>query len=67
MKKKFFLLVFLGCFQGLFSQTAIQFPETEQFETYINQRTKKIIESIYTLALNNQTLKRHAKVLTNGL
>ncbi len=54
MRKNFFLLVFLSCFIDLFSQTAIQFPETEKFELYINQRTKNIIESIYTLALNNQ-------------
>ncbi len=54
MKKNFFLLFFLSCFIDLFSQTAIQFPETEKFELYINQRTKNIIESIYTLALKNQ-------------
>ena len=54
MKKNFFLYAFCLCTQGIFSQTAIQFPETEKFELYINQRTKKIIESIYTLALNNQ-------------
>jgi hypothetical protein len=30
MKKKFFLLVFWGCFHGLFSQIAIQFPAVQQ-------------------------------------
>lgn len=54
MKKIFIFLVFFLLNLSAFSQDTIQFPETEQFERYFNQRAKNIIETIYTLALKNQ-------------